>query len=140
MDPTAAAANDFNNRGPPAKTARQDAAGPVGPKKHDDVLGPRPAALSRPQAISRPRAGAEWPLRSDWSPRVLHHQVKRIWRVSVFMLFLLLLATAVHIVQLFVPPANLGSNSCRQQQQQQKSVMHNVLAAAAAGRGPQQGR
>lgn len=47
-------------------------------------------------------------LRTDWKPAVLHRQVKRIWRVLVLALFLLLLATAVHIVQFFVPPANFN--------------------------------
>lgn len=54
---------------------------------------------------------ADWPLRSTsestsmWDPKALQLQVRRIWRISVFALCLLLLATAVHIVQLFVPPA-----------------------------------
>lgn len=52
-------------------------------------------------------------LRDDWHPGVLHHQVKRIWRISVFMLFLLLLATAVHVVQFFVHPANFSSTGQR---------------------------
>lgn len=110
----------------PSRTVRY-LAWPVTPKRENDVLqepGPAPAR----RAISRPRAGTEWPLRNDWSPRILQYQVKRIWRVSVFMVFLLLLATSVHIVQLFVPPANFGG-SCQRQ--------NNILQKGA---GLQQGR
>lgn len=57
------------------------------------------------EGLSQPIPDVDWPLKSDWNPRALQLQVKRIWRVSVFALCLLLLATAVHIVQLFVPPA-----------------------------------
>lgn len=38
-----------------------------------------------------------------WRPAVVQQRLSRIWRVSLFILFLVLLATIVHIVQFFVP-------------------------------------
>lgn len=66
---------------------------------------------SRPNA--EPAAAAVQPARED-IPKydrqfsVLHGQVERIKRVSILSLLLIVLATIVHIVQFFVPPAKIN--------------------------------
>lgn len=49
-----------------------------------------------------PRGGEEAGL-AAWRPAAVQQRLNRLWRVSIFILFLVLLATIVHIIQFFIP-------------------------------------
>lgn len=101
MEPTAASTtNPRDNKAVRYTTAANIAAAPI-----------RVTTNLRGQDAGQQPASGDEPPRTDWHPAVLHRQVRRIWQLLVFALFLLLLATAVHVVQFFVTPANF---SCSQ--------------------------
>lgn len=60
--------------------------------------------------------------------------------MSVFGLVLLVLATIVHVVQLFIPPAQFA-HSCQQQRKQVgvRTVQEEIIGGGMATRAPRQG-
>lgn len=61
------------------------------------------AEFVAPTQPEEPQVRSEEGGRAAWRPAVIHQRLNRIWRISIFILFLLILATIVHIVQFFVP-------------------------------------